>query len=352
MSYKSVIKILSLTTFLILLFSIGCNSNNKSCKEKVQKHRDKIVNLSDKISYINPEIIFGNSLLYILGDILIVDESFPKGEKGIHLFDKNTFKYITSTGIIGKGPGEIAKPGRLGIDKKNKVFWAPDYGKRLLYKFPLDSVLNNDDFLPTITKKMNNELFIERFGFLNDSIVLGIAWHITSNNSFDMTMAKLNSNTNVIEKFGYQHPDAIGKKSNALFGMSKLNNFYVNCFSKSDLMTICDLEGNLKYNVYGPGWFDSNKNKNSYFFDVDVMDDIIIASYIGGSSIIIKGNITKGAAPSKFILFDMNGEYLKTIETGFEFERFCVDEENKRIIAYFSDREEPLGYFDISFLNK
>ncbi len=36
-----------------------------------------------------------------------------------------------------------------------------------------------------------------------------------------------------------------------------------------------------------------------------------------------------------------------TCSTGYEFERFCIDEENKRIIAYFIDREEPLGYFDI-----
>jgi hypothetical protein len=338
-----------ITSCIFLIVIVGCNNEEKTKTEIQQRHRDTIVNVSDKIMDVNPEILFGNSLLYILGDILIVDESFPRGKKGIHLFDKHTFKYITSTGIIGKGPGEIASPGRLGIDKKNNVFWAPDYGKRLLYKFPLDSVLNNEDFLPTIEKKMNNELFIERFGFLNDSIALGIAWHITSNNSFDMTMAKLNTKTNITEKFGYQHPDAIGKKSNALFAMSNLNNFYVNCYNQIDLMTICDLEGNLKYNVYGPGWFDSKRNKNSYFFDVEVMGEIIIASYIGGSSLIIKGNITKGAAPSKFILFDMNGKYLKTIETGFEFERFCVDAENKRIIAYFTGREEPLGYFDIPF---
>jgi hypothetical protein len=141
MSYKSVKKILCLTTFLILLFSIGCNSNNKSSTEKIQKNRNKIVNVSDKVIDVKPEILFGDSEFYILDNLLIVNEISPKGEKGIHLFDKNTFNYVTSTGILGKGPGEISKLGGLGVDEKNRYFWAPDRGKRIMYKFPLDSVL-------------------------------------------------------------------------------------------------------------------------------------------------------------------------------------------------------------------
>jgi hypothetical protein len=352
MSYKGVIKILCLTTFLILLFSIGCNSNNKSGKEKVQKHRDNIVNVSDKIIDIKPEILFGNSLFYIIDDILIINEISPKGEKGIHLFNKDNFKYLTSTGIIGKGPGEITNPGRLGIDRKNRLFWAPDNGKRIMYRFPLDSVSKNIMFKPTKSIKLNNEMFIERFGFLNDSIAIGKAVHVTSNSSFEMAMAKINFNTEIIERFGYESPEAIGKKSNSLFAISVENNFYVNCYTRIDLMTICDLKGNLLFNVYGPGWFDNEQNKKSFYFDVDVFGRNIIASYIGDSRLVVKGNISKGNSPSKFIVFDMQGNYLKTIETGFEFTRFCVDEENKRIIAYFTGREEPLGYFDISFLKE
>lgn len=337
---------------LPILLVIGCQKNSKNKTEKIQKNRDKIVNVSDKIIDIKPEILFGNSLFYIIDDILIINEMSPKGEKGIYLFNKNNFKYLTSTGIIGKGPGEITNPGRLGIDRKNRIFWAPDNGKRIMYKFPLDSVLNNKNFKPTNNIKLNYELFIERFGFLDDSIAIGKAVHVTSNSSFEMAMAKINFNTEGIERFGYENPEAIGKKSNSLFAISVENNFYVNCYNRIDLMTICDLKGNLLYNVYGPGWFDNEQNKKSFYFDVDVFGKNIIASYIGDSRLVVKGNISKGNSPSKFIVFDMQGNYLKTIETGFEFSRFCVDEENKRIIAYFSDREEPLGYFDISFLKE
>jgi hypothetical protein len=333
---------------LFLLFSIfGCINNIKYGTEKDQKLRNNIVNVSENIVDIKPEILFGKSLFYILGDILIVCEISPQGEKGIHLFNKNTFKYITSTGIMGKGPGELIMPGRLGIDEKNMAFWVPDNGKQIMYKFPLDSVLSNELFKPTIKKNLNKELFIERFGFLNDSIAIGKAVHVTSNSTFEMAMAKINFNTEGIEHFGYENPKSVGRKSNSVFAMSVENNFYVNCFDRIDLITICDLDGNLKYNIYGPGWFDSEQNKNSYFFDVDLIGNKIIASYIGDRAFVVKGNITKGRSPSKFIIFDIQGNYLKTIDTGFEFSRFCVDEVNKRIIAYFSDREEPLGYFDI-----
>ncbi|HEX2921057.1 MAG TPA: hypothetical protein VHO50_07825 [Bacteroidales bacterium] len=145
---------------------------------------------------------------------------------------------------------------------------------------------------------------------------------------------------------GYRHPKAIEKKTYASFALSSTHNIYVECHSRCDLMTICNLEGDLKYNIYGPGWFDSDQDKNSYFFEVHTFGNKIIASYIGSIGLVMKGNI-EGAAPSKLIVFDNEGNYLKTIETGFEFEQFCIDEENNRIIAYFPEREEPIGYFKI-----
>ena len=332
---------------MVLLIISSCNNDNESKTEKVQKNRNNIVNVSDKIIDVKPEIIFGNSALYILDDILIVLEKFPKGEKGIHLFNKNTFEYLTSTGIIGKGPGEIVVPGPIGIDFKSKVFWVPDAGKKLLFKFPLDSVLSNPTFKPEIDKKMNYSFVT--FGFLSDSTVLGESIQPTSSNSFEMKLAKLNLNTNDFENFGYRHPKALEKKTYASFALSVKHNLYVECHSRCDLMTICDLEGYLRYNIYGPGWYGTNQDKNSYFFEVHMFGNNIIASYIGSLGLVQKGNITRGAAPSKFIVFDLEGNYLKTIDTGYEFEQFCVDEDNKRIIAYFINRDEALGYFDIPF---
>lgn len=341
-------KHINILTCLLLLFIFGCKSNNGSKTEITQKHRDKIINVGDKIVDIKPEILFGNSLLYIIDSILIVNETSPKSEKGLHLFNKNTFKYITSTGIIGRGPGEIIVPGRIGIDYKNKILWVPDHGKKVMWKFPLDSILNNSKFKPTVNFKLKDESFIERFGFINDSIVLGKAVQITSYTSFVMAMSKFNLRSKVIEKYGYEHPETVEKKSNSLFAVSVKNNCYVNCYDCCDLMTICDLNGTLKYNVYGADGLSNENNRKSYYFGVDFMGKNIIASYIGDIGIVFDGNRPMGNTPTKLLVFDLDGNYKQTIETGNKFTFFCVDEENKRVIAYFNSRENPLGYFDLN----
>lgn len=233
-----------------ILFSLFSCNNDKT--EKVQAKRNNTINVSHNIIDIKADVLFGSSLLYILDEILIINEISPKGSRSIHLFDKNSFEYIVSTGITGKGPGEISNPGRLCLDKKKNIFWAPDHGRRIMYRFPLDSILENSHYKPNINLKLNKELFLERFGILNDSTAVGIAWNIMSNNSFEMMMASWDLSSNKIEKFGYSHPDAKGKKANAFFAISNEHGFYVNCYSRLDLMTICDLDGKLMYNVMDP----------------------------------------------------------------------------------------------------
>ena len=335
-----------------MLSIIGCKTAIEDKPEKIQKNRDKIINVSAKIIDIKPEMLFGNSVLYIIDDLLIVSEVTPKGERGIHLFNKNTFKYLMSTGILGRGPGEIASLGGIGIDRINRILWVQDHGNKVMWKFPLDSVLNNEMFKPKIKLELNYESFIERFGFLNDSIVLGVAVQILPDHSFVKTMSKLNLNTNVIEKYGYVHPQAIGKNSSSVFALSVKDNYYVNCYFKSDLMTICDLKGNLRYNVYGPEELNNKETKKSYYFGVDLIGNGIITSYIGDVGVISDENGPKGNTPTKLMTFDTKGNYINTIETGNKFTYFCVDEENKRIIAYFNDRAEALGYFNVDFDSK
>lgn len=340
-----VMKIVNYFTCLIVLLIIGCTNNNEP--EKFQKHRNRIINVSDKIIDIKPEILFGNSLLYIIDDILIVNEVSPQGEKGIHLFNKNSFKYIKSTGILGRGPGEIASLGGIGIDYKNRILWVQDHGNKVMWKFPLDSVLNNEMFKPSIKLELNYESFIERFSFINDSIVLGVAVQILPDYSFVKAMSKLNLNTNVIEKYGYVHPKTIGKNSSSVFSLSIESNFYVNCYYYYDLITINDLNGNLKYNVYGPEGLNNKDYKKAYFFGVDLFGKDIIASYIADIGLISDENGPRGNIPTKLLVFDIKGNYKKTIETGYNFTYFCVDEDNKRIIAYFKNRVEALGYFNL-----
>ena len=335
--------------FTIMLFTIaGCGKSNEKKTELVQRERGRIVDVSDKIVSIKTDYVIGKAFLYIIDDILLTEEFYPKGEKVDHLFDLNTFRYITSTGVMGRGPGEITIPSGIYVDSGKRIFWQLDVGKKLWHKMSLDSVLNEKNFMPSASVKQVDTLLLVNYGFLNDSIALGKAIEPFTGSPFvTMAMTKFNINTGEIMRFGYENPGVKGRYTNSYFDMSVKDGIYVNSYAFKDLMTICDLDGNLKCNVYGPGWDDPEKDDNSYFFDAVIHNNKIFASYLGSSRIIVEGNIQRGAYPKSIIVFGLDGSYQKIIETGSEICSFCIDEKNNRIIAYFNDREEPLGYFNI-----
>jgi len=337
-------------SFALFILAVICFSGclvDKSKTEKIQKKRDKIVSVQNDIVDIKTEILFGKSLLYIIDDYLVLLEVASKTPKCIHIFDKNTFRYIASTGLLGRGPGEITEPGNIGVDRRNKILWVPDFGQKVIWRFPLDSVFRNNAFTPTECLKISDDIFIDKFDILNDSLFIGKAVRFLNNNSYITTMSKLNIKDNVIQEFGYANPRIEDDKTYSHFALSIADNIYVNSYFEYDLMTICNLEGKLLYNVYGPEGLNNDGKQKSYYFGIEIADGKIFGSYINDLTVVFDGNRPKGNSPSKLLIFNTLGDYLFTIETGDKFSYFCVDEENNRIIAYFDGREEALGYFHI-----
>jgi hypothetical protein len=330
-----------LVTFLIFLLVSSCRPDST---EIYDKHRDNTVSVKDKIIDIKPRVLFGYALLDITDSILIIHDMDAKVGKSIHLFSKNTFRYLSSTGTMGRGPSEIVSSGRIGINHKDRILWVQDLGNKVMWKFPVDSILKNPDFKPTHKIDLSYDLFLERFELLNDSIAIGKAVQII-NAQWTMAMSKLNFKTNETEKFGYEHPAATGRKSNSMFALSTAYKCYVNCYTECDLLTICDLDGKLKYNIYGPGGMENEGLRNSYFNGIQIVDKYIFAAYIGDIGLIDHHGTQVGNSPSKFLIYNLDGKYLKTIEVGYKFSSFSIDKENSRIILYFFDRPTELGYF-------
>jgi hypothetical protein len=336
---------------LIMLSVVGCKTGEQESKKTFEIDQNKTVNVEDHIREIKTDMILSSSFLYIIDDYLLVVEMNKGTDKMIHLFNKNTFAYITSTGTAGEGEGEIINLGELAIDEKKRVFWAPDHSKLVMFRFQLDSVLANANYKPDKAFKLNHEVFMARFGILNDSITLGKAVRPTSSSTFEMMMAKLNFRTQQIEKYGYENPETAGKKSNSLFKLSQRNKVYVNAYPFCDLMTICNLDGTLRYNIYGPDKLENKDFRKDYFSKVDFFKDYIIAAYIGDLGVVTdKFKRQHGNLPSKFLIFDLNGNLKRIIETKHKFTFFCVDETNKRVIVHFADRDPPLGYFNLDQL--
>lgn len=106
---------------------------------------------------------------------------------------------------------------------------------------------------------------------------------------------------------GYENPSV--KKKRYQFAASEECDIYVTTSSRYDLMTIYNLDGSLKYNIYGPDWNEDITQTCHYNSGICISDKHIYALYSGG-------NHRTEDVPSKVLVFDMEGNYINTLETG------------------------------------
>ncbi|MDR2920264.1 MAG: 6-bladed beta-propeller [Tannerella sp.] len=334
---------------LLLLSAIVCLScTQRSETEKHQKNRDNIINVHDRVIEIEMEdvLIDEYATLYLISDYLIICD-YESHDKMVHLFDKKNFKYITSTANKGQGPGEIANIGHIEANEAERLFYVTDHGKQRIFSYNLDSVLVNPDYMPEVKMKMNERQFPAKYQYINDTLSYGLIIEPIGNSDFRPTVGQWNMQTGEISLMKYTHPEI--EKKRITFAVSVDNGIYVECYCHHDLMSICTLDGNLKYNIYGEKWDNQKSNKYMYYDNVAFCKDKILALYAPGINNFAKkpnGEI-KGNNSTQFIIFDLNGDYIQTIETGYKISRFCYDEDNNRIILSMDD-DIQFGYFDLA----
>jgi|AGTN01.2.fsa_nt_gi hypothetical protein len=328
--------------FYIILITTCWSCVQSSKTEKYQNKRDNMVNVQDKVKEIEMEDILIGSIarLYSIGNYLIIADHKTM-DKLIHIFNKNNFSHITSLGYMGQGPDEITIMGHIGIDEINHRFYVSDHGKQKIFSYNIDSVLVDPSFKPEVIMTMNKEQFPSTYQIINDTLAIGLIIEPTSNYEFDQSLAKWNIETGKIEPMKYTHPDIEGKR--ITFAASKENGIYVECYSYYDLMTICDIAGNLRCNVYGNNW-DKRKTKEIHHYgNVVFCGNKILASYSGGN------NLTNEYYPTQFFVFNTNGDYIKTLDIGYRISHFCYDEQNDRLIFAFDDMIQ-FGYLALNDL--
>ena len=298
---------------LLLLFIFFSSCTKKVATEVYQNKRDNVVNLHSKVKEIGTEDVLINrySQPFLLDRYLIIGDYVSK-DNLVHIFDKYDFKYICSTAFLGPGPTEITSFGSFCINENDREFYISDYGKQKIFTYELDSVLSNP---------------------LNSIITP------TGRSGFNQSGAIWNMMTGKITQLKYTHPEIEKKRVN--IAVSIKNKTFVECYDHHDLMTIYDLEGDLKCNVYGSKWNNKTSNKQNYYGSVIFAKDKIVASYSDG-----RDNFGKQSRPTTLLVFDLKGNYLKTLEIGYNILEFCYDEENNRIIMSFDD-DIQLGYLEL-----
>ena len=324
--------------FVILFYS--CIQTSPT--EKYQRERTTIIDIKDSINeiLIDDILISGFANIHFICDYMIIAD--PKSDnKLIHLFDKNTFQHITSISTLGQGPNEITAIGDICVNDAKREFYVLDHGKRNILCYQLDSVLINPLYEANIKVKIDKMLFPDRCLYVNDTLYITRTIEVKEDNTFGQTVAEWNMTTGKIRAFGYECPKV--KKKRFTLAASNDYGIYVKCYSHYDLMSICSLDGQLKYNIYGPNWSNTITDICHYNMGVNLCNNKILALYSGGDY------HTNDYYPMRIHVFNLNGDYIKTLNIGHRILNSCYDKDNNRLILLFDD-EIQLGYLNLDNL--
>lgn len=325
-----------------VLFCLMASCSFSSDKEIFQSNRNEVMKVQNAVQeVIKDEVLIGNLVrMEVLGDYLLVKDS-KSLDTLIHIFDKRTFKHIRGIGLYGPGPDEISNMGRIVADERNGIFHVSDFGKNKIFGYKMDSVVANSKYKPTLLCTIKDTQFPDDYVYFSDTLSIARIINVIPNVSFQQTLAYWNMRTGSMQPLNYSHPEIERKR--VLFNASQEKNMIVEAYCHHDLITICDFQGNLKCNIYGPKWDNSTSNKMNYFGTVNFYKDMIVVSYSG------KNNFSEDCLPTYIMFFDLDGNYLKTLDVGYKFQDFCVDEDNDRLIFAFAD-EIQFGYVDLKGL--
>lgn len=322
---------------LLLILCVSCFTGTTT--DKYQGKRKNIVDVNSKVKEVRvDDVLIGSyARLFVMGDYLIIGD-YKSSDYLIRIFDKHTFRYLTSVAHIGQGPEEITVMGHIGIDEKNGTFYVTDHGKMKIFAYELDSVLSHSNYQPKVKAEINMEQFPDRYYYMSDTLSLALTI-VPSHSSFEQYVTRWNMADGIFKQMPYEHPDIERKR--ICMAVSPELNEYVECYLYHDLMTICDLEGNLKFNAYGPAWNSKMSNKVRYYANVVFCRDKIIASYSGND------NFSDDATPTILLVFSKDGDYLKTLDVGRKIMDFCYDKDNNRLIMCLND-EYQFAYLDLN----
>ena len=299
--------------------------------EKSQNHSTNIIDVKESVKeiIIDTPLIGGWARPFIVNDYLLISDSQSE-EKLISIFDKNNFSYLMGVGDAGEGPDEV-----------HHRFFVPDYGKLKVLSYSVDSILKNPFYRPEVKGDMKELQFPDRFVYVNDTFCIARSIMVGESKYFQQSLVRWNMLTGEMKLLVEGHPKVERKRSQ--FAVSLEHNLIVDCYAHHDLMTIYDLDGNLKYNIYGPYWDDKTSNDMVYYDAVVICKDKIVAAYAGGR------NWSDEGFPNCFQVYDFDGNYIKTLNIGRKICNFCYDQELNRLIMVL-DNEIQFAYLNLDGL--
>lgn len=211
-------------------------------------------------------------------------------------------------------------------------------------EYNLDSILLNPDYLPDSKISMNNTTTPVYFTYVNDTLCYACCITPERGKPFQESLVTWNMKTGTMRPLISGHPEI--ERRRIRYAVSLENNLIAVSYDHHDLLATYDLEGHLKHYIYGPNWDNATSNAMIYYYEgVIICNDRIIVGYSGK-----KSPDTGPIDVSRFLVYDLEGDYIKTLNVGYNISVFCYDPEYNRIILALNDEMLQFAYLDLNGL--
>lgn len=328
---------MKINLFLILLFI------QYSCVTKQEKELIFTPIKKEIVSNISSQVI-NSSLMMIMardidiyGDYLIV-RTFTDN-KYLHILNKNTGEVITNLAIKGNGPNEITDMAdQIHIDKGGNLYWF-DYNKKKLFGTSIDSIANSSFSIKT-TNFESHFTNIDLALPLHRGYLLSLGDKHSDQNETQryavadsLNIKSIYSGFPVIKNETRRPEDVyLNYRTSQHITLSPDLSRFVTSEIYGGILEIFHLSDSIKRNSIHP-LYEAKPNELHGFVDVYATDYFIYAIKIDSNM--------NGSNPenryNKIMVFNWNGEYIRTYQTDYNLLTLCVDEESRHIYAIGQD---------------
>jgi hypothetical protein len=330
---------------LVLLF--GCQQTDSRVYKFTEFEHEFL--LQSKEITLNENYKHARIIFY---DSLCILTNTPGNKHQIHLYNRK-YEYIISSGLTGKGPGEITNPFPAVLDKKNKAIWMMDMGRRKLLKFPVDSMLSNTDFLPHKFVPITDAcpIIVQYFPYKNGLFSFSDFYSENALISFSNQSGKLVDSLQIKKSEILKNLENINNNQfNATFIYEKhpQKDIFALAYQYSDKIAIINSKGDVLSISQGPDIINqvpdaSNMAIISCYTDIHCDKNYIYALYSGHP--ILDENMEL-IFPGIIHVFDWNGKPVAKLKLPLPVMVFTLDNKTNRFVS-FSQLTGGIVYFSL-----
>ena len=334
---------------LIVLSLLQTYNNDKVVKIKnFPEEQDLAGNVVKK------DYVAGTSRVFILNDTVGLLFSLYNSQRCLYFVNLNTFDLINECGFIGKGSGELVNPGYIYIDKEENDIWLSDGMKNEIFKFPIDSALNINNYLPTSTIDFSKYGIVMHYAIEDNKIKLynGQIGSSILNKVVDDIITGLGKSPLYIEDNLYENIN----KNVARFEKHPSKNIYAVAYYWDDVFLIMDENGEIIKRIEGPDFINPIKENPFFGYPVSayqricVDDNYIYCLYLGQPPGYREydGPFVFNEAKEIFV-YTWDGKPVKKLNLEYGAYSFDLDFKRNRILTYTNNLEEEIVYYEYKF---